>query len=98
MKRLSNQQTIQQAIEQFFLQSPNLREGRIRHKIIHAWKDFVGEMIAKNTTDIWYQNYVLTVHIQSSVIRQEVTYHLNDLIQKINTHLEDELVKKIILR
>jgi predicted nucleic acid-binding Zn ribbon protein len=97
-KRISNQQSLKDVIEDFFNQSSVLREGHIRHKILAQWKELVGDHISKSTNDVWYQDKKLFVYLNSSVLRNELTFHKQELKDKINQHFRAEYVQEIILK
>lgn len=97
-KRTSNQQSLKDVIEDFYNQSSILREGHIRHKILAHWKELVGEHICKSTNDVWYQNKKLYVYLNSSVLRNELSFHKQELKDKINLHFDAEYVQEIILK
>ena len=70
MKRNNTEQVgevIRRLLRQEGLETP-LNE----YRLVDAWKDVVGETIARYTTNIYIKSQVLYVHLSSSVLRQEL--------------------------
>ena len=66
-------------------------------KIVGMWEDVVGRMIATHTITLFFKNGILTVRLDSSIIRQELSYNKHSLIEKINKLAGDTVVKDIVL-
>ena len=57
------------------------------YRLVDAWKDVVGEAIARYTTNIYIKNQVLFVHLSSSVLRQELMMSRQVLIRNLNSQV-----------
>lgn len=63
-----------------------------------AWYSLLGPVAQAHTTSLTYQKNVLTVGLNSSVLREELWMHQEKLIQALNEELQSEnfVVKKIV--
>ena len=96
MKR-SNQQSLKEVIEQM-LKSSRLSNGLKEYNLKGAWQEIVGDHIAKHTTSIELKNKYLYVEIDSSVLRNELSYGKSLIIKKVNDFLGEEKVEKLVLK
>ena len=68
------------------------------YRLVDAWKDVVGEAIARYTTNIYIKNQVLFVHLSSSVLRQELMMSRQLLIRNLNSQVGAQVIVNIIFR
>jgi len=85
------------AIAQLFSEE-KLDEKYSIFAIRNGWEGIVGKTVAKHTTQINYNAGVLFVSIDSDVIRNEMAYSKNDLIEKINKFVGKRLIKEMVLK
>jgi hypothetical protein len=85
------------AIAQLFSEE-KLDEKYSIFAIRNGWEGIVGKTVAKHTTQINYNAGVLFVSIDSDVIRNEMAYSKNDLIEKINKFVGKRLIKELVLK
>ena len=69
-------------------------EGRLPD----TWREIVGDRVADLTTSLKLGNHVLTAHISSSVVRSELFYRRESLMQEINRISGVRLVNVVIIR
>ena len=69
-------------------------EGRLPD----TWREIVGDRVADMTTSLKLENHVLTAHISSSVVRSELFYRRESLMQEINRISGVRLVNVVIIR
>lgn len=86
-------QVINELIDAYHLRS-KLSETRIRE----VWEQMMGAAIAKRTNAIYLKDKILTVQLNSSVVREELSYKKNDIAAALNKLLETEEVSEIIFR
>ena len=53
-----------------------------------VWRSTFGEAISKYTTKIYLKDQKLTVYISSASLRQELAYHKNEILLKLNKNLK----------
>ena len=86
-------EVINELIDAYHLRG-KLSEVRIRE----AWEQMMGAAIAKRTQSIFLKDKILTVQLNSSVLREELAYKRNDIAAALNKLLETEAVSEIVLR
>lgn len=96
MKRNNTEQVgdiIRRLLRQEGLETP-LNE----YRLIDAWKDVVGPVIARYTTNLYIKNQTLYVHLSSSVLRQELSMSRALLIQNLNAQVGSQVIVNIVFR
>ncbi|MFM7565378.1 MAG: DUF721 domain-containing protein [Flavobacteriales bacterium] len=64
-------------------------EGKLKEvDIVTSWKTLMGGAVAQRTTSIYIKNRILIVHIDSSVMREELASGKALIIQRINERFE----------
>lgn len=66
--------------------------------IINSWEEIVGKAISSRTTRIYIKDHVLYVHLNSSVVRNELLMLREVLKEKLNEKAGSDIVKDIVLR
>jgi hypothetical protein len=85
------------AISQIFKEE-KLDEKYSIFAIRNGWEGIVGKTVAKHTTQINFLNGLLYVSIDSAVVRNELSYVKEDIMQKVNKFVGKRLVKELILK
>ena len=95
--RRNNAEQIGDVIRKFFringLESP-LNE----YRLVQAWKDVVGPVISKYTSNLYIKNRILYVHLTSSVLRQELMMGRDILVRNLNEKVGAQVIVNIIFR
>jgi predicted nucleic acid-binding Zn ribbon protein len=74
-------------------------EGKLNEiSVINSWEDTVGKAIASRTSKIYIRDQVLYVHLNSSVVRNELLMLRQTLKEKLNERAGAEVIKDIILK
>tara|TARA_Y100000768_G_C23797578_1_gene595565 strand:- start:387 stop:683 length:297 start_codon:yes stop_codon:yes gene_type:complete len=95
-KKEENQQSLEQAIQaylEFYKLSGKLTEVDLRN----SWSAIMGPSIARHTTEIYLKKKILVVHLDSSVIRNELSYAKEKIVTKINEHFGREVIEEVLL-
>jgi predicted nucleic acid-binding Zn ribbon protein len=66
--------------------------------VINSWEEIVGKAISSRTSKIYFKDHILYVHLNSSVVRNELLMLRQVLKNKLNEKAGSEVVKDIILR
>ena len=66
--------------------------------IINSWEETVGKAIASRTSKIYIKDHILYVHLNSSVVRNELLMLRQALKEKINEKAGSEVLKDIVLK
>jgi hypothetical protein len=63
--------------------------------LLQAWPDLMGPAVAHRTTEIKLKNNVLVLKIESSVMREELLFGKQIIIDRLNDYAGKEIVKDI---
>ncbi|HCC71168.1 MAG TPA: DUF721 domain-containing protein [Bacteroidales bacterium] len=66
--------------------------------LVNSWEEIAGMAIAKRTSKVYIKEGKLFIHLNSSVVRNELFMVKESLKQRLNEKAGEELVKEIILR
>jgi Dna[CI] antecedent DciA-like protein len=80
-----------------FISENNLSKGFKKIKVEEAWLKVMGPGVQSYTTAVKIQNEVLVVHLTSSVLREELGYGKDKIVQMMNEILGESLIKKVRL-
>ncbi|MFN4234881.1 MAG: DUF721 domain-containing protein [Bacteroidia bacterium] len=95
MKKTNNY-PIKDAIEEF-LKTFKLDKKIKEQEIIQSWELIVGKGINKYTDEIKIKDGVLFVKLRSSVVRDELSYSKEKLLQALNSVCGQPILKDIVL-
>lgn len=66
--------------------------------IISSWEETVGKAISSRTSKIYIKDQILYVHLNSSVVRNELLMLRSALKDKLNQKAGAEVIKNIVFR
>lgn len=66
--------------------------------IINSWEEIVGKAISSRTTKIYIKDHILHVHLNSSVVRNELLMLREAIREKLNGKAGSEVIKDIVFR
>ncbi len=81
-----------------FVDKNNLQRGLDKVEVQQVWEQIMGPAIMKYTDNIALKNDILYVQLNSSVLREELSYGVQKIITNLNEALGKELIKKLVLR
>lgn len=93
----TNQSTLKEAISDL-LHAYKLDDKLDERKLISSWETLMGKMIAKHTKQIFIKDKILTVKLDSAVLREELSFAKTKMLKMLNEHIGREIVKEIVLR
>ncbi|MGO3182184.1 MAG: DUF721 domain-containing protein [Aequorivita sp.] len=96
-KRHSENISIGDALQEFIGKN-RLEKGLNKVNAKEAWDSVMGVAISKYTTDIKLDRETLYVQLSSSVLREELSYGKEKIVNLLNEELGKELIKKLVLR
>ena len=96
-KRLSNESSISEVLQQF-IQQNKLETGMDKIDVEQAWKDLMGNGVNSYTQEVILKGTTLYVKLNSAVLREELSYGKRKIIAMINEELKKEVVKEVVLR
>lgn len=96
-KRNNDHISISEALKEF-VQTNKLESGLNKVNVADAWASLMGNGVNQYTTSVQLERNTLYVQLSSSVLREELSYGKQKIIDLINEELGKELIKKLILR
>ena len=84
-------------IRKFFSQN-GLESPLNEYRLVQAWKEVVGPVITRYTSNLYIKNQILYVHLTSSVLRQELMMGRDLLVRNLNEQVGAQVIVNIIFR
>jgi predicted nucleic acid-binding Zn ribbon protein len=81
-----------------YIKAMNIGDKLSEAGVINSWEEIIGKAISSRTTKIYIRDHVLFVHLNSSVVRNELLMLREVLREKINQKAGAEVIKEIVLR
>jgi predicted nucleic acid-binding Zn ribbon protein len=95
--RRSKTITIGEAIKDY-VREMNM-EGKLNEiGLISSWEEIVGKAISSRTSKLYIKDHVLYVHLNSSVVRNELLMLRQALMEKLNQKAGTEVIRDIVLK
>ena len=82
---------------QSFIKESNLRKGMQKLQIEEVWAKLMGAGVVSYTENVQLQNRTLVVKLTSSVLREELSYGKEKIIQMLNEEMGEDLISKLLL-
>jgi predicted nucleic acid-binding Zn ribbon protein len=95
--RKGNEQPIKDVISEM-LSSYHIKDKLAEVDIVQQWEKLMGKLIAKNTQKLYIKDKKLFLHIESSALKQELTYSKSKIIEIINNESGTDLIHEVIIR
>jgi len=95
--RRSKTITLREAVSDYIIEM-NIGDKLSEAGVINSWEETVGRAISSRTTKIYIRDHILFVHLNSSVVRNELLMLREVLREKINLNAGTEVIKEIVLR
>ncbi len=90
----SNELTLKQAIDELMNQT-NMSDHIYAVRISEVWGRIMGKTIADHTLEMKLKKDILFIRLDSSVLREELSYAKQKIIQVINRELQKNIIKNI---
>jgi predicted nucleic acid-binding Zn ribbon protein len=97
MARKSNLIKLGDAISQLFKQE-KLDVRLSQFSVRNGWKDIAGEMIARNTSSIFFNNRTVFVTLSNAALKHELSFRRQELLDNINRHCGYKLVDELVIK
>ncbi len=95
--RNSNEQSIAEVIQKM-LNTYHLKDGLNSVAVRNLWEKLMGNAIQHRTTSINLKNKVLTVTVDSAVLRQELQFKRDEIKLAMNNELKSEVISEVVIR
>jgi predicted nucleic acid-binding Zn ribbon protein len=96
MGRKDEQQSLADALKSF-LKKNDLQKGIDQVDIAQAWNEVLGPGVARYTRSVRLKGGALTVQLNSSVLREELSLGQTKIIALLNEHMGRDLVEELYL-
>jgi len=93
----TNDQSLGDAIREF-LHSYRLEDKLHETRLIQSWEKVVGAMVAKHTQGLYIKNKILFVRIDSSALRNELSYSREKIIRDLNREASANVIEDIVFK
>lgn len=97
MAKKSNLIRVGDAIQEL-LKQEKLDERIAQFSVKSGWKEIVGEVIARNTSEIFFRDKTIFVTITSAALKHELSFSKEVIVRNINTFCGRKLVEQIVIR
>lgn len=67
-----------------YLREEGLETPLNQHRLMAAWPEVAGKVVAKYTRDLKIYNQVLVVHLNSAALRAELQMRRSELMKQLN--------------
>ncbi|CAI8339054.1 MAG: Uncharacterised protein [Polaribacter sejongensis] len=82
---------------QGFIKENNLSKGMQKIKVEETWHKMMGPGVATHTTSVKLQNKTLIIQLNSSVLREELSYGKEKIIKMMNEAIGSDVISKLML-
>jgi len=80
-----------------FIKENNLSKGMQKIKVEETWTKMMGPGVASHTTSVKLQNKTLIIQLNSSVLREELSYGKEKILKMMNEEIGEEVISKLML-
>jgi hypothetical protein len=98
MKRNFESKSLKNVIGNIIDSSNKLNSGLNNIKVKNLWREVMGNNVNSYTNEIVLKKNTLYVNLNSSVLRQELSFGKQKIIDLLNKELGKTVIKKIVLR
>ena len=81
-----------------FKEDKRYKPGLTQKKIEEAWETMMGEWISKETNSLSFDGRSLIIRIHSAALRQELHFSKDQIREKLNEHLGEDVIIAVVVR
>jgi len=96
-KRNNEHISISDALKEF-VETNKLEKGLNKVNVADAWANLMGNGVNNYTTSVNLERDTLYIQLNSSVLREELSYGKQKIIDMLNEELGKVIIKKLVLR
>ena len=97
MKRIRKTERINVMLNDFMNQD-KISDGIFNVKINEAWKKSVEKNVYKYTKSVNLKDNILYIEVDNPILKQEILYSKQKIIDMLNEEINEKIINKIILR
>ena len=79
-----------------FIRENNLSKGMQKIKVEETWIKMMGPGVASHTTSVKLQNKTLIIQLNSSVLREELSYGKEKILKMMKEEIGEEVISKLM--
>ena len=98
MKRNFESKSLKNVLGNIIDSSNKLNSGLNNIKVQNLWREVMGKNVNSYTNEIVLKKNTLYVNLNSSVLRQELSFGKQKIVDLLNKELGKTVIKKIVLR
>ena len=81
-----------------YLRTECLESPLNERRLLNAWNEVMGPVIAGYTRELFIKNQVLFVHLSSAALRQELMMERKRLVERLNGQVGAQVITDVVLR
>lgn len=97
-KRNAEFTALQDVIKEYVTHNKRIKKGLEKISAEQAWEKVMGAPIMKYTTRVWFERDTLYVQLNSSVLREELSYGVSKIIEMLQAEMQNDSIQKIRLQ
>tara|TARA_B110000003_G_scaffold276509_1_gene323425 strand:- start:16301 stop:16597 length:297 start_codon:yes stop_codon:yes gene_type:complete len=97
MTKRENSSVVIKDLMQSFIKENNLSKGMQKIKVEEAWGKLMGQGVTSYTQSVEFNKNTLIIRLNSSVLREELSYGKDKIIKMLNEEIGDNVVSKLLL-
>ena len=74
-----------------------LQKGVKNVRICNSWEEVMGAHIKQYTEQVRFSHNILYVSLRSAPLRMELSYQLELITERLNNHLGESFIRKVVL-
>jgi hypothetical protein len=82
-------------IVQNMMKAYGLEDKMLEMSVIEAWPELMGKAVAYRTTQLSFKNRRLHIHLNSSVMREELLFGKEIIIERVNDHAGKSIIDDV---
>ncbi len=95
MRKKKNDKPIQDVLKEFVSNNKKVHQGLAQEKLRFFWKKRYGSVIDSYTEKLEYHHHVVTVHMTSSALKQELLMSSNKILKTLREAFPDIIIDGI---
>ena len=94
LKRTSNEAPLKEVVDRWL--KAYGYDGKMKEMdVLEAWPEMMGTAVANRTSEIYIKNKKLFLKMDSSVMREELSYGKDVIIQRVNEKAGAEIITDV---
>lgn len=77
------------------LRAQGLETPLLQKRLVDAWPEVAGELVAAYTADCYIRNQTLYVHLTSPALRADLSMMRQEYVRRLNEHVGNQVIADI---